>query len=486
MDELARLRLSVDKLLLSMIWLLAPIAAAAAWAGNHRPFSTFLAAGAVAAAATAARLAWRADSFRRSAIGVALIVMISLLVAASTGTEWQTDLHMAYFAALALLAAYCDRTVIAAAAAVTALHHLIFNFAAPALVFYGGTGDLGRVLLHAAILVVEAATLFWLTSFLTQMIASNAASLAEAQQARTQVENAVAAQDQARREAVETRRLLMTDLSKRFQESVSTIVGEVATSVRQLQASAHGLNITAERTTQRSALVTQAAGQAGANVQTVAAASEELVASISEISRQIEQSTRAAQQAGQEASQTRDSVHILQQGTEKIGTVVHLISEIARQTNLLALNATIEAARAGEAGKGFAVVAAEVKELATRTASATEEIAAQISQVQGSTGNAVQAIASIILVVEQMAHAANAIAAAVEEQGAATREIARGIQQAAQSTEDVSTNMNAIGEATAETGSSAAKVDDAAKTLAQQTERLRADVDAFLQGVRAA
>ena len=70
--------------------------------------------------------------------------------------------------------------------------------------------------------------------------------------------------------------------------------------------------------------------------------------------------------------------------------MVQLIENIAGQTNLLALNATIEAARAGDAGKGFAVVASEVKSLATQTAKATEEIRAQISEIQGSTEQTVR------------------------------------------------------------------------------------------------
>ena len=106
----------------------------------------------------------------------------------------------------------------------------------------------------------------------------------------------------------------------------------------------------------------------------------------------------------------------------KIGDVVGLISTIASQTNLLALNATIEAARAGEAGRGFAVVASEVKDLASQTARATEEISGQITRIQGATGQAVGAIGSISTRIREINSVATSIAAAVEEQGAATQE----------------------------------------------------------------
>ena len=135
--------------------------------------------------------------------------------------------------------------------------------------------------------------------------------------------------------------------------------------------------------------VAAASEQASTNVETVASAAEQLTSSIGEIGRQVAQSTQIAGRAVEEAARSNEMVQGLATTAQKIGDVVKLINDIAAQTNLLALNATIEAARAGEAGKGFAVVAAEVKSLANQTATATDEIAAQVNAIQSATGAAV-------------------------------------------------------------------------------------------------
>ena len=173
----------------------------------------------------------------------------------------------------------------------------------------------------------------------------------------------------------------------------------------------------ADRTNQQASAVASAAEQAGAGAQTVAAATEELTASINEISRQVAQSARMAALAVKDAQRTNMIVAALAEGADKIGNVVGLITNIAGQTNLLALNATIEAARAGDAGKGFAVVASEVKNLANQTGKATEEIGAQITQIQAATKEAVAAIRGIAASIEEVSAIAASIASAVEEQG---------------------------------------------------------------------
>ena len=270
-----------------------------------------------------------------------------------------------------------------------------------------------------------------------------------------------------------------------FENEVHSMVEIVASAATELQSTSQSMAQTAEATSKQATMVAQAAEEAASNVQTVASAAEQLHASISEISRQVSESTRISSEAVEKARRTNELVNGLAAAADKIGQVVKLINDIASQTNLLALNATIEAARAGDAGKGFAVVANEVKNLASQTARATEEISSQISGVQSATRDAVEAIEGIGGTIGLINEIASAIAAAVEEQGAATREIARNVQEASTGTTDVTSNIHSVTEASNETGHAAHEVLTASRELSTQSERLKLKVDDFLTDIRA-
>jgi methyl-accepting chemotaxis protein len=271
-----------------------------------------------------------------------------------------------------------------------------------------------------------------------------------------------------------------------FEVSVKGVADAVASASTEMQAAAQALSATAEEASRQATAVAAAAEQAAANVSTVAGATEELTASIQEIGQQVERSTRMSVEAVEEARRADQLVAGLSEAAQRIGAVVDLINGIAAQTNLLALNATIEAARAGEAGKGFAVVAGEVKQLATQTAKATEEIGQQIGGIQGATREAVEAIRTIGRTIETINEVATAISAAVEEQAAATRDIATNVQQAAVGTQEVTRNIAGVSQASAETGEAASQVLEASGTLSKDAEVLGAEVDGFLASVRAA
>jgi methyl-accepting chemotaxis protein len=275
-------------------------------------------------------------------------------------------------------------------------------------------------------------------------------------------------------------------LIRSFDEKMTAILGSVSAAGAKMQTAAETMTQIADGTSRQTDSCANSAQRASSNVQTVAAATEELSVSVGEMGRQVAQSTTITGRAVEEAVSTNDTVGGLADAARKIGEIVDLISSIAAQTNLLALNATIEAARAGEAGRGFAVVASEVKSLAHQTTMATEQISAKIAEMQSATNNVVAAIGGIGTTIREVSHISAAIAAGIEEQAAATKEIAHNVQSAAKGTSEVSTVIDNIAKATATTGSSAAQVLDAASQLSRESEALRNEVDRFLDAVKAA
>jgi methyl-accepting chemotaxis protein len=275
-------------------------------------------------------------------------------------------------------------------------------------------------------------------------------------------------------------------LVDRFEASVGTIARAVAESADGMRQAAQVMRESAITAGERTQAVSTASDQASQSVSTAAAGAEEVAASVAEIGRQVAESAQIASMAVAEAQATDASVSSLSEAADRISAVVRLISDIAARTNLLALNATIEAARAGDAGKGFAVVAGEVKNLATQTAKATQEIGGQIAAMQQATNQAVTALRSISGTIQRMNEIASVIAGSVEAQGGATQSIAQAVQNAAAGTAEVNSNIAAVTYVVEETGSRAGGVLDAATEMTRQAAVLKDEVANFLVAVQQA
>ncbi len=224
-------------------------------------------------------------------------------------------------------------------------------------------------------------------------------------------------------------------------QGLSTVSEKLSSGATAMSAKAEGVTIASESMSDNMSSVAAATEQAATNINRVAAATEGMSATIHDTTENSEKARTVANDAVVKVTRTAEKVSALGDAAAAIGKVTEVITEISEQTNLLALNATIEAARAGDAGKGFAVVANEIKELASQTAGATNDIRAKIEGIQSSTNETVAEIATVSEVIDAVNATVTNIATAVEAQNATTTEIATNIAQASEGIQEVSSNI---------------------------------------------
>ena len=280
------------------------------------------------------------------------------------------------------------------------------------------------------------------------------------------------------------RALHIEQSAEAFREAIGAIMRGLSDNASVMRETAQTITRVTADASHRAGTAANATEQASHNVTAVAGAAEELSASVEEIGRQVRQSATAVEQTGQRTEKSIAEIESLAAATQRIDGVLTLIQTIAEQTNLLALNATIEAARAGDAGRGFAVVAHEVKALAGQTAKATADISENVSMIQSSTRNAVDAVREIGGAVREINEVTSAIAGAVGQQDQATREISSNAQSAAQGNETLVANIASLRDAIGETDTAAASVLSAASSLTATAETLSREVETFFRNLR--
>lgn len=283
----------------------------------------------------------------------------------------------------------------------------------------------------------------------------------------------------------EKRVMAFQDYADKFEADVNQIVKGVSDNAKKAEQASADMLSASQITKEHANNSAGAARTASENTHAVAAAAEELSTSIGGINSHVSNSSIMMNKAAEDATKTTLLINELSEASTNIGAIIGVINNIASQTHLLALNATIEAARAGEAGKSFAVVAGEVKTLASQTAAATEQITAQIKNVQDLTQQAAQATSEINNTLDTINDISSTIALGMGEQSEVTTEIARNIAQTSTSTTHLTSNIAEVHDRSTQSHELSQSVYSIARHLSQESDRLQLQIHDFLKAARA-
>lgn len=507
-NNLNRQRRHATAILLALICLHVPLNAIVAWVVGASWVEFGLATAATAATALLVAKFAPSEGAIRITIAVAYMVAISLLLASMNGHAWQVDIHMYYFAALALIAMSCDWRAIIAGTATVAVHHLALNFIIPAALYSGG-GDFGRVVVHATILVTEAAGLVWMTYQLSAASVAASSALQSANASAQKAEDAARAlahegEQRARLEAERHAelarqseeqarvvaglanalgRLADRDLMHRIGSTMPAAYAEIA---RDYDRAVEQLRTVVAGVADQAGAIAAQTGEISSSTDELSKRTEHQAASLEQTAAAVDQITATSKKAAEGASQAREVVSSAKCDAERAGVVVRktveamggieksaqqinqiigVIDEIAFQTNLLALNAGVEAARAGDAGRGFAVVASEVRALAQRSADAAKEIKSLISASS-------QQVKEGVALVAQTGEALDRILTQVTDINRVVAEIASGAQEQATGLLQVNTAVNQMDQTTQQNAAMVEETTAASHVLAQEAKQL--------------
>jgi methyl-accepting chemotaxis protein len=288
----------------------------------------------------------------------------------------------------------------------------------------------------------------------------------------------------------------LAQLAKGFNSFISKIQAsmiEVAETSKQLGCSAIDVSHQAQRTLEDSQL------QKDQTIMVVAAINE-MGATVNEIASNAAQAADTAKAADTDSTngqvvvtRARETISQLSNDVEQVGEVIEslathtqsiesildVIRAVSEQTNLLALNAAIEAARAGEAGRGFAVVADEVRNLASRTATSTNEVQVMIDKLQAEASRAVEAMEQSrsrsiegVNAVDEASQSLTGISERIGSISDMNIQVAAATEEQSTVVEDINRNVSDINDITQRTADTAEDAAKASQSLSQLAHRL--------------
>jgi len=498
-----------QQFMLAFLWAHVPLAALIALLGGQGGAIVPLAAGVLSVVATTEH--WRSPAGHGApiTIAVSLALTVALLVYQLGGHAWQIDAHMYFFAVFATVGVFCNWRPLVAYAAVVAAHHLLLDLLIPAAIF-PGEGDLGRVLLHAAVLAVQAVALIWLTNRLSEGFLAAGGAVQTARAAQAQAEQMAAGQrahedlladQRAQRAAQQARmsrditagleRLATGDFSREiaspdddpFPDEYEALRVSYNSVVARLNGVVARIGTVAEGVRTGASEIDQASHDLAARAETQAATLEQSAAALQQLTESVRFSTSRAAEAEAEGRENRaraesgarvvkeaiEAMNAIKRSSDDVNRIIDVIDTIALQTNLLALNAGVEAARAGEAGRGFAVVASEVRGLAQRASGSAGTIRTLIAESTDHVSTGASLVSRTGDSLDEILDSARRMQSLVDEISGSARQQALGLAE-------INTGVSQLDQVTQQNAAVAEETNAAAASLRQKAEALMGEV----------